>query len=48
LLVADEGGADGEEGFVDVGAAVVAAIEAAVLVHPGERALDHPTVFAKA
>jgi len=46
--VADECGCDGEEGFVDVGAPVVAAVEAAVLVHPGERALDYPAVFAQA
>jgi hypothetical protein len=32
LLVADECAADREEGFVDVGASVVAALEAAVLV----------------
>jgi hypothetical protein len=45
--VADEGGADGEEGFVDIGAPVIATIEATVLVQPGERALDHPAVFAE-
>ena len=32
VLVADQGAADGEEGFVDVGATVVAAGEAAVVV----------------
>jgi hypothetical protein len=32
LLVADEGGADGEEGFVDVGAPVIAAVQAALAV----------------
>jgi hypothetical protein len=42
LLVADECAADCEERFVDVGAAVVAAREAALVVQPGERALDHP------
>jgi hypothetical protein len=47
-LVADEGTADREEGFVDVGASVVAAAQAAVLVQPADRALDHPAVFAKA
>jgi hypothetical protein len=47
LLVANEGASDGEEGFMDVGASVVAAIEAAMLVQPGDRALDHPAVFAE-
>lgn len=45
--MANEGASDGEEGFMDVGASVVAAIEAAMLVQPGDRALDHPAVFAE-
>jgi hypothetical protein len=32
LLVADECGADGEEGLVDIGASLVAAVEAALAV----------------
>ena len=47
MFVADEGAADGEEGFVDVGASVVAAVQAAVLVQPGDRSLDHPAFFAE-
>jgi hypothetical protein len=43
LLSADEGAADREEGFVDVGATV----QAAVAVQPGDRALDYPAVFAQ-
>ena len=46
--MADEGAADREEGFVDVGASVVAAVQAAVLVQPCDRALDYPAVFAQA
>jgi hypothetical protein len=34
VFVADEGGADGEEGFVDVVAAVIAAVESSVGVQP--------------
>ncbi len=48
MFVADEGAADGEEGFVDVVAAVVAAIQAAVGVQPGDRALHHPAFPAEA
>jgi hypothetical protein len=48
LLMADEGAADREEGFVDVSASVVAAVQAAVPVQPGDRALDYPAVFAQA
>lgn len=44
LLVADEGAADREECFVDVGAPVVAAGEAAVVVQPGDRALNDPAL----
>ncbi len=43
--MADEGAADREEGFVDVGASVVATVQAAVLVQPGDRALDYPAVL---
>ncbi len=45
--MADEGAADCEEGFVDVGASVIATLEATVLVQPGDRALDHPAFFAE-
>jgi hypothetical protein len=46
--VADECCADGEEGFVDVVAAVVAAVEAPVGVQPRDRALHYPAFFAEA
>jgi hypothetical protein len=46
-LVADECAADGEEGFVDVVSAVVATVQATVAVEPGDRALDHPAIFAE-
>ena len=48
LLVADERAADREERFVDVGAPVVAAREAAVVVQPGEGALDDPALDSQA
>jgi len=41
--VADERAGEGEEGFVDIVAAVVADEESFVVVEPGEGALDHPT-----
>jgi hypothetical protein len=44
---ADEAAADREEGFVDVVAALVADAEAAVLVEPGDRALDHPALLSE-
>ena len=44
VLLADEGAADREERFVDVGAPVVAAGEAAVVVQPGEGALHDPAL----
>ena len=44
---ADQAAADREEGFVDVVATLVADAQAAVLVEPGNRALDHPTLFAE-
>lgn len=47
MLVADEGAADDEEGFVDVLAAVVATIEAPVGVKPGDRALHYPAFFPR-
>ena len=46
--VADEAAAEGEEGFVDVGAAVVADEQPFELVQPGEGALDDPAVAAEA
>ncbi len=45
--MADEGAADGEEGFVNVGTSVVATIQATVLVQPGDCALDYPSFFAE-
>ena len=48
LLVADEGAADREECFVDVGAPVVAAGEAALVVQPGDGAFDHPALGSQA
>ena len=45
---ADEAAGDLEEGFVDVGAAFVTDAQAAVLVQPGDRALDDPPLFAEA
>ena len=44
---ADEAAADFEERFVDVVAAFVADAEPAVLVQPGERALDDPALAAE-
>jgi hypothetical protein len=46
-LEADQAAADGEERFVDVVASFVADAEAAVLVQPGDRALDDPALGAK-
>jgi len=46
--VADEAAGDGEEGFVDVGAAFVAQAQAAVLVEPGDGAFDDPALSAEA
>ena len=40
--------AEGEEGFVDLGAAFVADEQAAELVQPGEGALDNPAEAAQA
>ena len=48
LFEADEAAGDREEGFVDVGASLVADAEAAVLVEPGDRALDDPALLAEA
>ena len=45
---ADEAAADGEEGFVDLVAAVVADEQPFEVVEPGERALDDPADPAKA
>jgi hypothetical protein len=45
--VADDAAAECEEGFVDVGAAVVADEQPFELVQPGEGALDHPAVAAE-
>jgi hypothetical protein len=43
----DEAAGEGEEGFVDVGAAFVADAEAAVLVQPCEGAFDDPALAAE-
>jgi hypothetical protein len=43
----DQAAGDLEERFVDVGAAFVADAEPAVLVQPGEGALDDPALFAE-
>jgi hypothetical protein len=48
VVVADERAPEGEEGLVDVGAAVVATCEPAVVVQPGEGALDDPALGADA
>lgn len=45
--MADEGAADGEEGFVDVVAAVIATLQAPIGVQPGNRALEYPAFFAE-
>ena len=45
---ADEAAGEGEEGFVDLGAAVVADEQAFDVVQPGEGALDDPAVAAQA
>jgi hypothetical protein len=44
---ADQAAGDLEEGFVDVGASLVADAEAPVLVEPADRAFDDPAVFAE-
>jgi hypothetical protein len=44
---ADEAADEGQEGFVDVGAAFVAESEAPVLAEPGEGALDDPAFAAE-
>ena len=46
-LEADEAAADREEGFVDVVAAFVADAQSAVLMQPGDRALDDPALVAE-
>ena len=46
--MADQAAAEGEEGFMDVGAAVVADEQPLELVEPGEAALDNPSVAAQA
>lgn len=48
LVVADERGGEGEHGVVDVGAAGVSAGEVAVVVQPGNGALDDPAVASEA
>jgi len=48
MFEADEAAGDREEGLVDVGAALEADAESAVLVQPGDRALDHPALLAQA
>ena len=44
---ADEAAGEGEEGFVDVVAAVVADEQALEVVEPGEGAFDDPAVAAE-
>jgi hypothetical protein len=46
-LPADEAAGEGEEGFVDVVAAVGADEKSAAVVEPGEGALDDPAVAAE-
>jgi hypothetical protein len=48
LFEADVGAGEGEHGFVDVGAACVAAGEVAVGVQPGDRALHDPALASQA
>jgi hypothetical protein len=45
--VADEAAAEGEEGFVDVGSAVVADEQSFELAQPGEGALDDARMTAE-
>jgi hypothetical protein len=47
-LEADQAAADREEGFVDVVAALEADAQPPVLVQPGDRSLDHPSLLAEA
>jgi hypothetical protein len=47
LVEVDEGAAEDHEGFVDVGAPLVADGEALEAVEPGERSLHDPSVSAK-
>src|SRR5579875_2485221 len=47
LVEADQSTAEGEEGMMDVGAALVADGQAAEAVEPGQRALDDPAVPAE-
>ena len=46
--MADKAAAEGEEGFVDVAAAVVADEQPLEVVQPGEGALDNPAVATEA
>ncbi len=46
--MADEAAGDGEECFVDVGAAFVAQPESSVLVEPRDGALNDPALAAQA
>jgi hypothetical protein len=45
---ADKTAGEAEEGFLDLGGAVVADEESVALVEPGEGALDDPAVAAEA
>src|SRR5689334_11234728 len=47
-LEADETAAEGEEGLMDIGAALIAHGQAAEPIEPGEGALHHPAVAAEA
>ena len=42
----DEGTAKGEEGLMDVGAALIADGETAEAIEPGQGPLDHPAMVA--
>ena len=47
MSVADQAAGKGEEGFVDVGTSLVADAEATVLVQPGDRSFDDPSLLAE-
>jgi hypothetical protein len=48
VALADDGGAECEEGFVEGAVAFVAGSEAAEVVQPGEGSFDDPADFAEA
>src|SRR5215212_6532846 len=47
-MEADEGAAKGQEGLMDIGAALIAHRQPTKAVEPGQRALDHPAVTTQA